>query len=243
MSKIKALLLCAGASLIAMPAIAADLPKAAPVPVYAPAPAVNWTGFYAGVNIGGAQGHVSTTDLNGGVPPGPFNYNTNGVIGGGQVGFNYQWNNIVAGLEVDLGYMGATGKGFVPSSTPGQHQDLTLSGGLTAGVSGRLGYAYGNFLPYFKGGYVFYDGHAMQQTTKAGYVPTATGSYDGTAIGGGLEYALRPDWSIKVEYLHYDLGSQGGKQTSIGDPPIGFQYLNSTSVSFDTYRIGANYHW
>ena len=98
MNKIKMLLLGAGALLVAMPAMAADIqPK--PMAVYAPTQAVNWTGFYAGAHIGGAFGSASTTDVNGGVPPGPFNYTTTGVIGGGQVGVNYQWSNIVSGMS------------------------------------------------------------------------------------------------------------------------------------------------
>lgn len=230
------------AAAMASPAFAGDIAAPVPMTTYAPPlSAVNWTGFYVGGHVGGALGNVTTTDLNGGVAPGPFGYKTTGVIGGGQGGFNYQWNNVVASIEADLGYMGTTGKGLVPSSTSGQHQDLTMSGGLVANVSGRLGYAIGNFLPYVKGGYVFYDGHAQQQTTKAGYTPTATGSFDGTALGGGLEYRLTQNISVKAEYLHYDLGARSGKQTSLTDPPVGFQYVNSTSAKFDTGTLGVNY--
>ncbi len=225
-----------------LPAAASDVnaPYAKAAPVYGP---TNWSGFYVGGNVGAGFGNVTTTDINGGVPPGPFGYTTTGVLGGAQGGFNYQWNSIVASLEVDLGYLGANGKGYVPSSTPGHHQDLTLSGGFTAGVSGRLGYAIGRWLPYVKGGYVYYDGNAAQTTTKAGYATTPTGAYSGYAIGGGVEYALMSDWSIKVEYLRYELGSQGGMQTSLTDPPIGYQYKNSTSVNFDTIKFGVNYHF
>ena len=88
--------------------------------------AVNWTGFYAGAHIGGAFGNASTIDINGGVPPGPFNYTTTGVINGGQVGVNYQWSNIVTGVEVDLGYMGASGKGYVPRNQLGTITTVSL---------------------------------------------------------------------------------------------------------------------
>ena len=48
----------------------------------------NWSGFYAGLNVGGAFGNASVTDTNGGVPAGPYAYQPKGVFGGGQAGFS-----------------------------------------------------------------------------------------------------------------------------------------------------------
>jgi outer membrane immunogenic protein len=81
-------------------AFAADMVKAPPSPP--PAPVYNWTGWYAGVNLGASFG-TTKTDFNaapifsnglqitsgfGGrdeVYPGSF-------IGGGQVGYNWQYS-------------------------------------------------------------------------------------------------------------------------------------------------------
>ena len=64
-------------------------------------------------------------------------------------------------------------------------------------------------------------------------------------MGGGIEYGLTSNVTIKAEYLHYDLGSQGGYQTNVGDKssPIGYRFLNETSLRFDTFKIGANYRF
>jgi outer membrane immunogenic protein len=108
-------------------ALAADLPsRKAPVYVPLPPPLV-WTGFYAGLNLGG--GWSSNNNNQGsaywdpnwafgasGILPQPgtpnlfFLPNSNqnngsngGVVGGGQVGYNFQFNpSIVIGAEADF---------------------------------------------------------------------------------------------------------------------------------------------
>ncbi len=48
---------------------------------------------------------------------------------------------------------------------------------------------------------------------------------------------------MKVEYQHFDFGSQVGDQTSITDPPIGHVYHNWTDLSFESVKSGAAYHF
>lgn len=100
----------------ASPSWAADLPRKAPPPMPAAAPIYNWTGFYAGVNLGYGFGSDPTTIttvsgsafpvLATGTPiysPQSFSIDPKGVIGGGQIGYNWQiaptW---VAGFEADI---------------------------------------------------------------------------------------------------------------------------------------------
>ncbi len=99
-------------------AIAANLPSIKSSPVAPSSP--KWTGFYAGLNAGGAWknsnnvnvytwptkplfGYFTTSaPLNGGISSG----SSLGFIGGGQVGYNLQTTivgfNFVAGLESDF---------------------------------------------------------------------------------------------------------------------------------------------
>ncbi len=98
-------------ALIGTPAFAADMAVKAPLP--APAPVYNWTGWYAGVNLGASFGRVKT-DFNadpvtlGGILTIPgFSQSDilypDGFIGGGQIGYNWQVSPIwVIGLEADI---------------------------------------------------------------------------------------------------------------------------------------------
>src|SRR6478672_7010150 len=71
---------------------AADLPRGN-APYYAPPPVTvyNWSGFYAGLNLGYQWGHVTNT----GIDPA-------GIAGGGQLGYNWQMGQFVFGVETDI---------------------------------------------------------------------------------------------------------------------------------------------
>jgi outer membrane immunogenic protein len=202
-----------------------------------------WNGFYAGGSLGGAWGNASVTDTNGGVDPGPFDYDFGGPVVGATAGYNAQFGSIVLGVEGDLSYFGPKGSGYVPSSNPGYHQDLTLGDGLLGDFTGRAGVAFGGTLLYAKGGYAFFTGEASQATTYPGYATTSTDTFSGWTVGGGIEQMLTATVSLKLEYQHFDFGKQTGLQTSITDPPIGYHYYNEHDISFDAVKFGANVHF
>src|SRR5271166_472233 len=99
-----------GAVASAGPAFAADLP--APeykMPVAAPAPAVDWTGYYVGGSVGYAWGRDAdsqTPSLSS--PAGAAN--TTGLTAGGLVGYNFQVSGpLVLGIEGDLDWTNLKG--------------------------------------------------------------------------------------------------------------------------------------
>ncbi|MGY8633281.1 porin family protein [Bradyrhizobium sp. 14AA] len=105
--------------LLAPSAFAADLAvphiytKAPPVAVD---PTYNWSGFYAGLNIGYGWGRSATTvdfiDSRGGAPLGSSagTFDLNGVTGGGQIGYNWQHEMVVFGVEADFQGSGRKGR-------------------------------------------------------------------------------------------------------------------------------------
>jgi outer membrane immunogenic protein len=59
--------------------------------------------------------------------------------------------------------------------------------------------------------------------------------------GAGIEHMIAPNVSLKLEYLHFDFGRQGGDQTSVSDPPIGFVYKNTADLTADSVKPGVNF--
>jgi outer membrane immunogenic protein len=233
-------------------ALAADLTmRPAPAP-FVP-PAFTWTGFYVGINAGGSLGEFTTTDLIGEYSIGDeYKASSKGFSGGGQIGFNYEFpaSNFVLGVEAD--FQGSTLRGSYDSfesSGGGWNDNSNVNWWGTA--RGRIGYAFGNFLPYATGG-VAYGHVATSGSCSTGSVSScdqAAGSVSGTHIGwtagAGVEYAITNNLTFKVEYLYTDLGSlnvpnyylaglYGGPIYSSGDNM-------QTRTTFSTVRAGINY--
>jgi outer membrane immunogenic protein len=188
-------------ALIGTSAFAADMPVKAP-PV-APAPVYNWTGWYAGVNLGASFGHVKTdfnvapAFVNGvGLTPdltGSDISHPSGFIGGGQVGYNWQYSPlIVVGLEADI--QGAlereTNKWGQPfdfdnlinaNSTGAVATTYTTQIDWFGTVRGRIGYLWGDgaVLTYLTGGLAYGEVKINGISTVSGIgrcgCPTDTG--------------------------------------------------------------------
>ena len=86
------------------------------MPVKAPAsvPVFTWTGFYIGLNGGGAFG-TSTYNFGG---LGSTSFNTSGGLAGGTIGFNYQTGALVWGVEGDGDWSGISGSSTCLGACP-----------------------------------------------------------------------------------------------------------------------------
>jgi outer membrane immunogenic protein len=211
------------------------LPSGKEMKEVAPAPAPScdytWTGFYLGVNVGYGWGNADTrfdplpdpVSFNALQPTTLGDLDPDGVIGGGQVGFNWQWNNwIVLGAEADF-----QGSDMRDSETRSPIIELN---GAPAGpdsflftrertdwfgtVRGRIGFTpWCRLLIYGTGGVAYGNVHYSANTVYFGggqqFPASLSRTKVGWTAGGGIEYALSHHWSVKMEYLYYDLGDQG----------------------------------
>ncbi|MGB8277440.1 MAG: outer membrane protein [Methylovirgula sp.] len=203
-------------SVIAGPALASDLPTTKGPPAYLPPPAVfTWTGVYVGGQVGYQWGDSSTTlfpDLfNIGLP----GYEPNGVTGGVHVGYNYQMGQFVFGLEGDangLSYYGSNTLDPITASFTYSTRE-TVDGS----IRGRVGYAWDHALFYATGGLAIGEFNNTYNLSIAYYEtlpvdPTFTASRSvwttrvGWTVGGGVEYALDNNWSVRGEYRYTDYG-------------------------------------
>jgi outer membrane immunogenic protein len=162
-------------------AAAADL-RPAPYAPIAQSGLYNWSGAYAGLNLGYEWGSVSNSSVN-----------PSGLNGGGQVGYNWQNGQFVFGAETDLQFSGADDT-FAP---------FKFSNPWFGTLRGRAGIAFNNVLLYATLGLAYGDLRAQ----SAGLDETRTEV--GWTGGVGLEYGFAPNWSARVEYLYLDLGSRG----------------------------------
>jgi outer membrane immunogenic protein len=221
-------LLAASASLVTLAALmgvatAADLPRRPPPPaVKAPVynPIFSWTGFYVGINGGGGWGRSRWDSI-------ANHFNVSGGMIGGTVGYNMQSGQIVYGLEGDIDWSGIKG-----STTQQCGQGCETSNTWLSTVRGRLGYSFDRLLPYVTGGLAFGNVKAS--------VPGFAGASNtdvGWTVGGGLEYALAQNWSLKAEYLHADLG-KFNCGLSCGGPAT-----DNVSLRANIVRGGVNYRF
>jgi outer membrane immunogenic protein len=184
----------AGIALMSSAALAADIPVYEPPVEVAPVMAYyDWTGFYVGAQGGWAFGEGIHTDTAGTTTG---DYDIDGFLVGGTLGFNWQWNQVVLGLEGDLAWAEIEGDSTT-NCAAGCFTEIDAIG--TARV--RLGYAFDRFMPYITGGAAFAD-------VEVGQDGTPFGNDDwlfGWTAGGGVEVGITPNLSFKAEALYIDL--------------------------------------
>lgn len=228
--------------LIVTPALAADMAVKAPPPPPA-ASDYNWSGFYLGLEGGGGFG--STTHTNELFPSANSSGNADfrGALVGGTYGYNWQFGHVVAGLEGDMSWSGirdtftsgAGAPGFCPAAFP-CYTHLEWLGTDRA----RLGYALDQVLIYATGGVAYGDVLATIRNAGIFNVDSEQHFRVGYTVGAGIEAAIAPNWTAKLEYLYTDFGTRVG-YTAFPPPPT-LQpedvYLNANIV-----RAGLDYHF
>jgi outer membrane immunogenic protein len=187
-------------------------------------------------------------------------------IGGGTLGCNWQpvGSPFVLGIEGEVGFMRLRGQAFDPNTIAGTQTTLDVLGSAKVGdwygmVTGRLGYAWDRTLIYIKGGAAFVPTRsavvdACQDTTiGCGNWLISTGaSHTVTTwtLGGGIEWAFAPSWSVKAEYMFIALGDDGGFRTCgpatapSGNPVAGGPFCFDHSFDgIHTAKVGLNYRF
>jgi outer membrane immunogenic protein len=187
----------------------------------------NWSGFYLGLNAGGAFG-INTMSASGG--GGSASVKEPGFLGGAQVGANYQTGPVVWGFEAD--YDASTQNKSLPAGV------LTGSTSQTpwfATLRGRVGMAFDRTLVYGTAG------GAAGELRSIAAIPAGTTSttvtYGSWTAGGGVEYGITDNLSARVEYLYLD---KGHIATGVIGPPA---TTITSRVQDNLVRAGLNYRF
>jgi outer membrane immunogenic protein len=223
-----------------------------------------WTGFYFGGNAGYGWGNGDThfqplpdavTFFS--LEPTTLNSDPSGFIGGGQVGYNWQWNKwLVLGIETDF-----QGTDIEGHKTRGPIIDITGAPNAAdsflrasermqwfGSTRGRIGIApICRLLIYGTGGVAYGNvDYAADTDFDNGFTYTTKFSETnvGWTAGGGIEWMLTHHWTLKAEYLHYDLGSTSRTNPQLlDDVRTGtiFFVRNHFDTSGDMVRGGFNF--
>jgi outer membrane immunogenic protein len=233
-------------------ALGADLgpARAAPAPVAPILAAPLWTGFHFGGHVGGAESKKKFIDnfptFDGELDAAPI---LKGALGGIQAGFDYQLHGLVIGLEGDFSWGNVRDKKF--SCFFFGDQVCSAESEWFASLAGRVGVAFGPALLYVKGGPAWaqdtYTDHATcagsQPVFRAGIFADCGDTYvgqqtrHGWTIGGGVEYRIAPNWSLKAEYNHMDFGK---KSVWLVDQD-GDAFTEEVHQRADVFKVGFNY--
>src|SRR5439155_15056670 len=107
-----------------------------------------------------------------------------------------------------------------------------------ASVTGRLGVTWGRALIYGKGGWAGADVEvAARNNAGVPFLPSNTSAngetkwMNGWTVGGGMEFAIADRWTVRAEYMHFDLGKD---QFIVGPTP------SNADVRGDTVRLGTS---
>jgi outer membrane immunogenic protein len=181
-------------------------------------------------------------------------YDMDGAIYAGFLGYNWQSGNAVLGIEAGLN--GTDFDGHTNCVIDADcHRELDYYGTVT----GRLVYAVNNMMFYGFGGVAWGDvktrvnreGRPADETWDITTDADFTSSFNedqthvGWTAGVGIEFAFTERFIAGVEYAHVDLGQESYQALSYVDTTepdaatIDFQ--NKVDVSFDVIKVRASY--
>ena len=229
---------------------------------------MSWTGFYAGINLGQARHHATTTDVNNYSGAAPANYVSRWVSPqfdstrksftyGAQVGYNWQYKMLVVGVEADANHVGAKTtftppNNFGPSTTsPNGVASATNELKWLATFRGRAGVALQQFFLYGTAGLAL---GRVSNRWGFGDPVRVPGSFSdsqfsvsetraGVVYGGGVEYAWGK-WIARGEVLFVDLGTTSQtintpNPLSNSTGPFRTDFKNTATIG----RFALNYKW
>ena len=166
-----------------------------------------------------------------------YSLSPSGGMGGAHAGYNWQWDHVVLGLEGDA--EGGDVSDSLTGSFPrirGYHWHRRRNMDFDASVRGKLGYAFDRILLYGTGGVAFGDVKTTFSAVGVGTVGSTSDVRVGWTAGGGISYAITPNWEFGAEYRYTDLGNKTVNFPLV--PTTGTNYFNFNAVrAVLTYRF------
>lgn len=192
----------------------------------------------------------------------------NSFMGGAQIGYNSQFSDkLVIGIETDLDALRFNSSAARSDTAPSVFGTYTSNATMTKKLDylgllkGRLGYLISqSFLVYGSGAFA-YGGASLattysvtnSQTNNLSPIYSETSKsriLGGWSAGAGAEWMFTPCWSMKLEYLYYDLGTMHTYlnlgQTLVTTPTTlyaGAIVESQAKYTGNAVRLGLNYRF
>lgn len=168
-----------------------------------------WSGFYAGATVGLAgssyDGIYDSSDLNE-IPPDSHivlsNLDSEGAALGGFFGWNYRMEQYVLGFEADIAWADLEESSFEPedgSEESNAKLDFLGSARVRGGVVAN------DFLFYGTAGLAYVAGDYNVKDDGDGNGSLSLDQF-GFAVGGGAEWAMSPNMTLRLEGLYNSFG-------------------------------------
>ena len=230
-----------GKTLLAFSALLASVSSLAAEKTY------DWTGAYAGVNLGSIWTDSDLTASHINLLPDSGTYSqsvtSTAVNPGLQMGYLYQFDeHWVIGGEGDFTYP-ATSAHFTQVNTTGSDYDqFSVKYNVQGSLRLRAGYALDRFLPYFTTGVSFAD-MGLTYSNGGGDYYRKTTTQTGWVVGTGVEYGFLDNPSGRVEYMYTNYGNA----LNMGIPTIEGQTDSSgtanATMNTNVLRAAVNYRF
>jgi outer membrane immunogenic protein len=189
------------------------------------APPVNWSGLYAGALAGFNRSQSTYVGL--ALPAAYVPLKPSGTVPWIYAGYNFQFGRTVLGIEGDVLLSKISGGGALIDGAGRTHPELQVTSKLDNAwsVRGRLGFAFGNFLPYITAGVAGTDySHTIHFPGEHVFNERFTSWTAGT----GLEYAVSDHLILRTEYRHTPYGQATNRHL----------VSNTVDLSVDEVRAG-----
>lgn len=223
----------------------------------------NWSGFYAGGNLGGVWGQYYVPISGSNTDPGTYlttyRINAGSFTGGGQVGYAWQQNsNFVTGIELSANGLSLNSTHlFEQTNLPySSLNNFTSKADVEMTLMGRLAYAKDNWIAYALGGAsvanVMFSADFVPVSVNGVYYAASEDKSNQTLIGAGaglgIEFAVYTNLTVGVEgrFISYR-----EKEYSLGNNTVfvsanGYEFIPSTAkvhLRTATALLKINYHF
>ena len=183
------------ATLLAVPAQAADMPIKAPAPVGLTS---SWSGFYIGAHVGYGYAVTALNAPDLALTSRIIGAGSKGFVAGGLGGYNYMLSSRwVGGIELDGSWQDIKTKVTIPGA------ELKGSMDWSASVRARLGFLVTPSMMLFgTAGWSWSSIDININGQGGGFVEQHSGSISGPQAGFGVETMWTQNWLVRTEYLH-----------------------------------------